>query len=154
MMYDDKSHRMIYYTSEDDFTLESAYKAKKKAKEPEFVKQFERFTNRDYDDICSKDFRAVRYKKQQKYQEAEPESEEKFFEGLLKKRTVREASLSSESSKSVSPTPTNRVKHFGNTLEPPKKKAALESFTQMSFSSKVGQVLEDTTKREAPKAQA
>jgi hypothetical protein len=34
MIYDENTHRMVYYTSTNDFTLEEAYKAKKIAKQP------------------------------------------------------------------------------------------------------------------------
>jgi len=53
VVYDEERERMVYYSSETDFTLMAAHLAKKKAKDPKNIHKFERFTNENYESMCS-----------------------------------------------------------------------------------------------------
>jgi len=56
---------MTYYSSDAEFNLIEALKAKIKAKQPRNVHKFERFTNEDYSKLESHDFRSYRYRRKQ-----------------------------------------------------------------------------------------
>jgi len=56
--------------------LDEAIEAKKIATLPENISQFEKFTNTDYGEICSLDFRKIRYRKAEVYADSEDSEEE------------------------------------------------------------------------------
>ena len=80
---------MTYYKSEEDFDLTAAHLSKKIAKHPKNVHKFEKFTNQDYDAVCSKDFRSVRYHRQQVYKD-EGDSEETLYFSSKKRKSSNE----------------------------------------------------------------
>ena len=67
VVYDEQKSRMTLYQSQEEFDLTRVHMCKKEAKEPENIHKFERFTNSDYKSIISKDFRTVRYHREEFY---------------------------------------------------------------------------------------
>ena len=77
---------MTYYSSTKEFTLVEVHKAKDSMKKPQFAQNFECFTNDDYQDLTTLDFRSRRYRKDSIYA---PESEdETYFNKVAKKRNL------------------------------------------------------------------
>lgn len=76
VIYDEDRKRVVQFSSDDAFQLESAYKAIKVAKAPENINCYEKFTNEDYQRLESVDFRSVRYKKTKMFGEDYEEIDE------------------------------------------------------------------------------
>jgi len=74
-----KKKKMTYYSSTPSFNLMSAHKTTLEARSPKNVHEYERFTNADYDNLCTLDFRTIRYKKEEVYLEKEDGSEDIDF---------------------------------------------------------------------------
>jgi len=53
VVYDDKQKRMTMFQSSDDFNFQAVHQAKRTAKLPENISKYEKFTNNDYERICS-----------------------------------------------------------------------------------------------------
>ena len=82
VIFDEEARRMTYYQSQDEFDMKAAYEAKQKAKLPGNIHKFEKFTNKDHSTITSQDFRSIRYKREEKYEDKQKEEEEDFFASL------------------------------------------------------------------------
>ena len=69
IIYDQERHRLVQFSSEENFQIEAAYNAIKVAKLPENKASYEKFTNDDYQRLEMLDFRSVRYKKKHMFDE-------------------------------------------------------------------------------------
>lgn len=86
VVYDVATEKMTHYSSTDQFSLMAAHKARELSKQPENINKFEKFTNQDYNDVCQKDFREVRYKKKNVQSEPEDQMELEYFSSLQKRQ--------------------------------------------------------------------
>ena len=71
VVYDEERNKMSMYSSSKDFSLVAAHKAKSIAQQKGNIDKFERFTDEDYEDLCRRDFRSVRYKREEIYSASE-----------------------------------------------------------------------------------
>lgn len=69
IIYDEERGRVVQFSSEDMFQIGEAYKAIKRARQPDNPNNFEKFNNDDYTRLEQVDFRSVRYKKKAVYGE-------------------------------------------------------------------------------------
>ena len=96
VLYDQKKKKMTFYSSSKSFTLEEAIEAKLQVRQPEYLPNYESFTNADYETLCTQDFRRVRYRKAEIYGgDSESEDDAPVLEPpTIKKRVEKQAEKS------------------------------------------------------------
>eukprot|EP00356_Strombidium_inclinatum_P003936 CAMPEP_0170498296 /NCGR_PEP_ID=MMETSP0208-20121228/27384_1 /TAXON_ID=197538 /ORGANISM="Strombidium inclinatum, Strain S3" /LENGTH=141 /DNA_ID=CAMNT_0010775429 /DNA_START=42 /DNA_END=467 /DNA_ORIENTATION=+ len=63
VIYDEAKQRLVYYSSDGAFDIDSANQALKKCYKPHNFNKFEVYTNDDYERLAILDYRRVRYLK-------------------------------------------------------------------------------------------